>query len=139
MKVLIPKVFLSETEFYKLKNCYRENLFEDIEKDLTPAEADLNKKIFLKIHNGYNGLTFFLRVRMSGHDYSFSIGKFGLLKTYDEPIVTIKNYQKALKIWQDEIIPEIYPSVYNIIGIKQKDYQAEFVTKDFVAKLIEVV
>ena len=139
MKVLIPKVFLSEIEFYKLKNCYKENLFEDIEKDLTPDEADLNKKIFLKIHNGYNGLTFFLRVRMSGHDYSFSIGKFGLLKTYDEPIVTIKDYQKALKTWQEEIIPEIYPSVYNIIGIKQKDYQAEFITKDFIAKLIEVI
>ena len=139
MKVLIPKQFLSEDEFYKLKNCYRETLFEEIEKDLTPGESDINKKIFLKIHNGYNGLTFFLKARMSGHDYSFSIGKFGMLTTYDEPLVTIKDYSKAMKIWQDEIIPEIYPGVYNLIGIKQKDYNAEFVTKDFVAKLIEVV
>lgn len=139
MKVIIPKKFLSESEFYKLKNCYRETLFEDIEKDLTPYEASPDKKIILNIHNGFNGLTFFLKAKMSGHQNSFSIGKFGLLKTYDEPLMTVKDYEKAIKIWEEEIIPEIYKGVYNIIGMKQKEYSVEFLTKDFVAKLIEVV
>ena len=139
MKVLVPEKFLREEEFYSLKKCEIETAFEDIKKDLTPEEPETNKKIWLIIKNSYNGITFFLESKISGHFYRFSIGKFGMLKIYDTPIINTSDYNKALKIWKSEIIPEIYTGVYNIIGMKQKDYSIEFLDKDFIANLIEVI
>lgn len=135
MRVFLPKCPFSVKEYESLKKYSREVDYDEYKMDVTPSEKS---KIFLVLKNSKCGITVFYETQISGMTYRFAVNDFGIAKTYEKSPLQPGDYNMFSEIWETHVIPELSSRLYDIIGLKLKEYSLSEISKSQISGFIEV-